>query len=144
MGFNQDHTTINHTNPDFVGKARQLADRIFDVSVERWCAEIDKLLTSDYPNVGLDYLCQMGVLQRVLPELFSERHNDYESETITWPVLQDKLSKDVDVAWKNLLQNINIPEDIKEPTHTRRYINIGICARLKFSNERTKIILGDK
>src|SRR5690606_2613443 len=33
-------------DPNFIGKARQLADRIYDVSVERWVQELDKLLTS--------------------------------------------------------------------------------------------------
>lgn len=118
-------------DPNFIGKARQLADRIFDVSVERWVQEMDKLLTSYYPDVGLSYLGQMGVLQRILPEL-------YNHQVFNEPV------KDADLAWKKLLQYVGTPDDIKESTRTRRYINTGICARLKFSNLRTKIILGDK
>lgn len=118
-------------DPNFIGKARQLADRIFDVSVERWVQEMDKLLTSDYPNVGLNHLGQMGVLQRILPELYNY-------------AVFDEPIRDADMAWKKLLQYVGTPDDIKEPTRTRRYINTGIISRLKFSNNRAKIILGDK
>lgn len=116
------------TDPNFIGKARQLADRIFDVSVERWVQELDKLLTSDYPNAGLSALHSMGVLQRVLPELIAS------------PLFID-VKTDPDEAWKYLLSYVYVPETIKEPTRTRRYINTGICSRLKFSNSRTDFIL---
>jgi len=115
-------------DPNLIGKARQLADRIFDVSVERWVMELDKLLTSDYPNVGLVYLRDMGVLQRILPEL---TEMSFKIGNVV----------DQDEAWKMLLSFVDIPKDIKEPTRTRRYINTGICSRLKFSTNRAKIIL---
>lgn len=115
-------------DPNFIGKARQLADRIFDVSVERWVQELDKLLTSGHQNVGLSALHEMGVLQRVLPELLAT------------PLFLGQIS-DPDEAWKYLLSYAYVPETIKEPTRTRRYINTGICSRLKFSNQRSDIIL---
>ena len=115
-------------DPNFIGKARQLADRIFDVSVERWVQELDKLLTSGHPNVGLSALHEMGVLQRVLPELLAT------------PLFLDQIS-DADAAWEYLLSYVHVPETIKEPTRTRQYINSGICERMKFSNQRSKVIL---
>jgi len=118
-------------DPNFIGKARQLADRIFDVSVERWVQEMDKILISDYPNVGLSYLGQMGVLQRILPELYNY-------------AIFDEPIKDVDKAWNKVLQYVSTHDDIKDTTRAKRYVKIGICSRLKFSSNRAKIILGDK
>lgn len=112
---------------NFIGKARQLSDRIFDVSVERWVQELDKLLTSDHYLQGLTELFQMGILESILPEIGSL--NDLAQR-------KDSLGQDVDSAWQQLLE---------ETGHTKkmtRYINSGICARLKFSNTRTSIIVG--
>lgn len=115
-------------DPNFIGKARQLADRIFDVSVERWVQELDKLLVSDFSFTGLDVLEEMNITQRILPEV-----DGYGN--------LGGFSADIDTQWKTLLENIKVSDDIKEPTRTRHYINTGICARLKFSNERTDFIL---
>ena len=133
-------------DPNFTGKARQLADRIFDVSVERWVMELDKLLTSNYVYSGIEELHKMGVLQRVLPELYFD-DNDMQKDVYTNPFDchgDMKTYESADIAWKFLLSNVHTPDSIKESTRTRRYISRGIISRLKFSNDRTKIILGDK
>lgn len=113
-------------DPNFIGKARQLADRIYDVSVERWVQELDKLITSDYYGKGMTELFQMGLLWRILPEV----------ESLS-ALLRDKpsLGEDADSAWQQLLQVTD------ENRRVARYINSGICARLKFSNTRTTIVL---
>lgn len=118
-------------DPNFIGKARQLADRVFDVSVERWVTELDKLLTSEHANKGLFELGSMGVTMRVLPEL--ENHAVFSEQV-----------KDPDEAWKKLLLNIGTPSEIKEPSRTKRFVLSGICARFKFSNQRTDFILDKK
>lgn len=124
-------------DPNFIGKARQLADRIFDVSVERWVMELDKTLTSQSAYIGIDELHKMGVLQRVLPELYSD-----ESHTNPFDCCGEiKVYDDANEAWKFLLYNVHTPRDIKEPTRVTRFINTGICHRLKFSNARRDIIL---
>ena len=115
-------------DPNFIGKARQLADRVFDVSVERWVQELDKLLTSEYSMRGLMELDGMGVMRRILPEVVE--YNFFEQV------------KDPDEAWKTLLDNLYVDEEIKEPTRTNNFVRAGICARFKFSNDRTDIILG--
>lgn len=117
-------------DPNFIGKARQLADRIFDVSVERWVQELDKLLVSQQSFKGLYALEEMGIMQRVLPEL-------NELGTSADPY-------DVNIEWKGLLSDLKVPENIKEPSRTIKYMQTGICHRLKFSNERTDFILGKK
>lgn len=109
-------------DPNFIGKARQLADRIYNVSVERWVQELDKLLTSEYADAGIKALIDMGLWQRILPELTN--HN----------FLVQSFTDDPDEAWKNLLTNIYANRKLE------RYINYGIAKRLKFSNKRTELL----
>ena len=121
-------------DPNFIGKARQLADRIFDVSVERWTGEMDKLLTSDHVDAGIYALKKMGILMRILPELYNDNDEIYVGEdSIT--------SKNVDEAWKQLFECIQVPGNINEPTRTKRFVMAGLCSRFKFSNQRCDIIL---
>lgn len=113
-------------DPNFIGKARQLSDRLYDVSRERWVMELDKLLTAEFRDTGLTELFQMELLYRILPECMSLSHvtnrldEDYET---------------ADQAWRALL--LLLDDNIK----VARYQAEGICARLKFSNERTNIVL---
>ncbi len=109
-------------DPNFIGEARQLAGRIYDVSVERWVQELDKLLTADYPRTGLLYLKDMGLLSRILPEV------------VELGVLRH--DPDPDLAWKYLLEKVHADESVA------RYMMGGICQRFKFSNSRTDVILG--
>ena len=124
-------------DPNFIGKARQLADRIYDVSIERWTQEIDKLLTSEHAYVGFDALHKMGLLQRILPELYDVETEHYpESHINPFDCCGDiNVFEDADEAWAFLLSNIH--GNVK----TNRYMNTGICQRLKFSNQRTKTVL---
>ena len=117
-------------DPNFIGKARQLADRIYDVSVERWVQELDKLLTSHYMDNGITELFQMGLLERILPEFMSA------SDLIRG--IGDQVTDDPDQMWRLALQGVD------ENRRTARYINSGICARLKFSNDRRDLILDNR
>lgn len=121
-------------DPNFIGKARQLADRIFDVSVERWVQEMDKLLTSDHPDGGIYSLKDMGILMRIMPELYNDNNEVFIGE-------DSVTSKDPDGAWKQFINCVYLPSEIKEQSRTKRYVATGICARLKFSNARCAIIL---
>lgn len=114
-------------DPNFIGKARQLADRIYDVSVERWVQELDKLLVGDYWKHGITEMFQMGVKYRIFPEYISAGEMIRD--------MPDKFET-ADEAWKALFTNL----DNTNPK-VARYMAIGICHRLKFSNDRTKIIL---
>lgn len=121
-------------DPNFIGKARQLSDRIFDVSVERWVQELDKLLTSEHTDVGIYDLKDMGILMRIMPELYNDNDEVFiGDESVT--------SKNPDEAWKQFLDCMYLPREIKEPSRTKRFVSSGICARFKFSNDRTNFIL---
>ena len=121
-------------DPNFIGKARQLADRIYDVSVERWVQELDKLFTSKDAYFGTEILHKCGVLQRMLPELYSD-----ESHVNPFDCCGDiHVLDESDEAWAFLLSNMH------ENPKTNKYMNTGICHRLKFSNNRTKTVLDYK
>ena len=121
-------------DPNFIGKARQLADRIYDVSVERWVMELDKLLTSDHAYDGMIALKEMGTLIRILPEIYS-----WDEE----PLIRDTTGiKDADEAWAYLLKmSQEHVMGFGNGARLTRYVNSGICHRLKFSNVRTDLIL---
>lgn len=154
-GFNVD--------PNFIGKARQLSQRILDVSKERWVQELDKMLMGGYYNVGVGLLEEFGVMKFILPEIsfmlnqYRPIGNEYEKQRYnfdmeaTWanPLLDP--SDDVDTRWKKWLSHVSMPASRKYTEYG--YISIdqqkliaremmtGICHRLKFSNDRTDFIL---
>lgn len=127
------------------GLLKKMRNKLFNVSVERWVQELDKILMSANPDKGIDLLRTTGVLDIILPEV--THNNIYSRLTRT---------NNLDKRWKMLLENtgttfsdeieyededLTIYKSIPNPQLTN-YINRGICARLKFSNARTKIILG--
>lgn len=107
-------------DPNFIGKARQLADRIYDVSRERWVMELDKLLVAEHYMSGMEALETMGLWQRILPEQYDYPNGPEEN---------------ADLAWKSQLDNLS------ENPKTARYMAEGVCERLKFSNNRRDIVL---
>lgn len=107
-------------DPNFIGKARQLKKRLYDVSIERWVQELDKLLVSEHYMNGMEALEDMGLWNLILPEQY-----DYPNGP----------EANADLAWRSQLRNVN--DDRK----VAYYMAAGICHRLKFSNERTKIVL---
>lgn len=106
----------------FLKSARSLPDSIFNVSVERWVQEIDKIVVSDNPTLGFAQLEEMGIMKRILPEV--------GFILIT--------AKDVDVAWAQLLQGIKCRSMTKRELP---YIASGIMSRLKFSKKIQKTFL---
>ena len=126
-------------DPNFIGKARQLADRIFDVSVERWVQELDKILTSPFADRGIHSLYDMGIMQRILPEV--DRQSLLKSMGLPGQVYSPD---DPDMMWWALLKHISVTDFVKNPTRTRRFISIGVCHRLKFSNSRTSFIVKEE
>lgn len=151
-------------DPNFTGKSRQLATRILDVSRERWVLELDKLLMGDFHTVGVQLLEDMGVLKYMIPELsfmlnqhrpigndYERRHYGFDMEAAhANPIFFPE--DDVDERWKKLLDHISMPASrlyteygyihTENQKKIAREMKIGICARLKFSNDRTKKILG--
>lgn len=127
---------------NFIGKSKQLADSIYNVSVERWVDELDKILVSNNPYKGLSELDRMGVLIKILPEIYVDG---------TSLIRDTQGISDSDQAWAYLLRYTGETYRRKGDngglgSHDRltRYMNSGICSRLKFSNKRRDIILNEK
>ena len=150
--------------PNLLGKARQLSHTIVNVSRERWVQEIDKLLMGEYHHGGIDLLEQMGVLRFILPEIsfmlnqWKPIGNKHEQAHYTFDMEASHANPiffaedNVDERWKKWLARVSMPASRKykeygyisydQQDKIAREINIGICHRLKFSNERTKHITG--
>ena len=55
--------------PGLVEAARRLAERLDVVSTERVREELLRLLAVDDPRAGLDFLVEIGLLEKILPEV---------------------------------------------------------------------------
>lgn len=150
-------------DPNFTGKARQLADRIQDVSRERWVQELDKLLMGEHYHMGIQMLEDFGVLKFMLPELsfmlnqhrpignkYEKTHYGFDMEAShANPIFTEE--DDIDTRWKIWLSKISMPASRKyteygyisyeQQRKIAREMMIGICTRLRFSTVRTDFIL---
>jgi poly(A) polymerase len=83
LGFTLDHDTA--------AAMEAMADRIGNISAERVCEELSKLLRSDRPRRGLELLVESGLAAIVLPEIPALRlevdehhhHKDVYEHTLT-------------------------------------------------------------
>lgn len=139
-------------DPNMIGKIRAMAHTIVTVSRERWVQELDKLLVSRNVMKGLDVLADTYLLRFMLPEFWVgdvHPNNALYLEMITNIV---EAPKDADSKWAAMLLNIGkaytAPKhiglgDTIYPKHEIIGVELakGICARLKFSNERTETVL---
>lgn len=121
------------TAPDVSEAISAMADRIMIVSAERVRDELNKLLVSDQPVLGLRVLVDTGLAERILPELPAlqlesdehHRHKDvYEHSLIVLEqaiALEHRLDKrpDLTVRLAALLHDIGKPK-------TRRFQDDGV------------------
>jgi poly(A) polymerase len=78
-------------DPAVVTAMTEMADRITIVSAERIRDELEKLVCSDHPRIGLDLLVSTGLADHVLPELPAlrlaedehHRHKDVYQHSLT-------------------------------------------------------------
>lgn len=130
-------------DPNTIGVMRKMVRTIYTVSRERWVQELDKLLVSGGLELGLAVLIRSTLLKFIVPEAYRVfTVPSLQADTIT-RVLN---SGDTDEAWGALCYYIgNLYVDEDDRTSDSRLITsemaIGICSRLKFSNQRTQTIL---
>jgi poly(A) polymerase len=117
-------------SPEVYRAAREQADTILTVSKERWVQELDKLLMGKYAEgMGLGFLRSVDLLTFMIPEISGRDLDD---------------SGDLNSRWLHLFKHSNVIPNWfgeREKMLVNHEIAIGICHRLKFSNERTKFIL---
>lgn len=132
--------------------ARDMAGTVLTVSRERWNAEIDGLLRAPYPESGLSWLDEVGVLPLIFPEIRLLRGAHCVPRSL---VPGDAQNSDEDL-WHRILRNISSvpPDDDLRWCFMLGMIGYGvtvrgawaenvssmlvreICGRLKFSSAR--------
>lgn len=137
-------------------QAAKKAPKILEVSKERWTQELDKLLITDHPEIGLEFLAITRLLHFILPELavqigYDQRSPYHELDLWQHTLKTVQLSPpELHVRWAALLHDIGKP--YVQITNSRGYSNythhdvIGaemvgkIAHHLKWSKERTAAI----
>lgn len=56
-------------DPAVVTRARELAPAVLDLNPDVWREELERALLHRYPDIALQYLCDAGLLQILLPEV---------------------------------------------------------------------------
>lgn len=122
--------------PNLLGCCKKGHEKLWTVAIERQVVELDKIFTSNNASRGLELLKHIEVLDMLLPELVK-----YD-----FPLH----GEDADWAWRNLLHYVGGYEKFDDwggdhyvyDKNKHDFLCKGICARFKFSNKRTNIILG--
>jgi tRNA nucleotidyltransferase (CCA-adding enzyme) len=149
LGFEIESNTFNC--------AKKVAPRILTVSRERWVGEMDKLLMTDKPSIGLQVLADTRLLNFMFPELAQQvgydQHSPYHSKLLWEHTLAvvDGAPKDVEIRWAALFHDTGKPAMRTEKNEEQsRYImhelvSVEIVHRtglyLRWSNARLKNIM---
>lgn len=138
---------------NMLGKMKQVGSSILNVSKERWVQELDKMLVGKNPGRGLQVLMQTDLAKYILPEVYLALSEE-EGLRVTLETFNEYPDMDVDSAWGCLFSFIGYPytyaEDkrgnvtFKNHDLVRRELLEGICARLKFSNDRRDTLLKNR
>lgn len=144
-------------DPHFIGLMRKHAQKIMQVSRERWVQELDKLLVSEHPEKGLQVLADSYLLKFMFPELWLQIGYDQNSPYHELTLWEHTLStvhlapNDVDLRWAALLHDIGKPFVRTDNHHgysnyimhdiVGSYIAEGVAARLKWSNQRRETVV---
>lgn len=144
-------------DPNFIGTMRKHAQKIMMVSRERWVQEMDKLLTSEAPEKGLQVLADSYLLKFMFPELWIQVGYDQDSpyhELTLWEhtlATVKSAPQDLNLKWAALLHDIGKP--FTKVVNKKEYSNYimhdivgsylaeGIAARLKWSNDRRETVV---
>jgi tRNA nucleotidyltransferase (CCA-adding enzyme) len=103
---------------------KQNSYKILSVSKERWVMELDKLLTSSHPFIGLKYLMESRLMNFILPELALQfnynQNSQYHNLTLFEHTVNvvDDVEPDISLRWAALLHDVAKPF-----VRTDRYID---------------------
>lgn len=135
-------------DPNMIGITRRMARTIYTVSRERWVQEMDKLLMAEACQRGLDALAQSYLLRYMLPEVQLAYIERVYMEPVRDNIVEaiKTAPADADVRWAMLLAGVGMPF-ATDPTNNGMARQVGaeivkgIAARLKFSNDRTELVI---
>jgi putative nucleotidyltransferase with HDIG domain len=137
------------------GQAMRMCHRILMVSHERWMIELDKLLLTEKPSIGLQFLARTRLLNFMLPELALQVGYDQNSPYHSLPLwdhtlaVVDATPADLAMRWTAFLHDIGKPFVRTEKPHQSNYIKhdlLGaelvarIALYLKWSNDRRETV----
>ena len=94
---------------------KQLNYKIIDISKERWMQELDKILLSNNPAIGLDALIRTNIMNYILPELSLQngynQNNPHHTLTLWSHTLETikNTPADIELRWAALLHDIAKP-----------------------------------
>jgi poly(A) polymerase len=138
---------------------RQLAPQIHQVSRERVCDELTKMLTEGHARRAFELLDQTGLLHEVVPEIEAmkgvEQPPEFHPEGDVFVhtlLMLEKLPQPcpLTLAWGALLHDVGKPPTFRRAPDRIRFddhVDVGvkmaeaICRRLRFSNDDTEQIL---
>lgn len=129
--------------------------KILEVSKERWVMELDKLLLSSHPEIGLEFLAKTRLLNFMIPELSlqvgydqNNPHHDLELWEHTKKVVFHS-PKEINLRWASLLHDIAKPFVRTDREDRSNYIKHDMLAGefvtrlafyLRWSNERREMV----
>ncbi len=129
--------------------------KILEVSKERWVMELDKLLMSSHPEIGLEFLARTRLLNFMIPELSlqvgynqNNPHHDLELWEHTKKVVFHS-PKEINLRWAGLLHDIAKPFVRTDREDRSNYIKHDMVAGefvtrlafyLKWSNDRREMV----
>lgn len=149
LGFSIEENTF--------AKMCERAHSVISISKERICEEMDKILLSKKPSVGLEILMNSGILGFILPELsvqyqFDQRtpYHDFDLWTHTLKTVDAIPRDDLYLRWAGLLHDVAKPFTQKEkPNGNCNYIKhdylgadmvVKIALHLKWSKEQREFV----
>jgi tRNA nucleotidyltransferase (CCA-adding enzyme) len=104
LGFDVDEYTFK--------KAKECSYMILNVSKERWVLELEKILMSDNPRLGLNFLMETRIFNYILPELSlqknynqNSKYHDFDLWEHTIRVVENT-PKDIYLRWSALFHDI--------------------------------------
>jgi tRNA nucleotidyltransferase (CCA-adding enzyme) len=92
-----------------------MAYKILEISKERWVMELDKILMTDKPSVGLDFVMRTRLMNFMLPEMSLQFHYEQDSPHHCFDLWEhtklvvDACDKDITLRWAALLHDIAKP-----------------------------------
>ena len=138
---------------DLEKKAKQLSYKILEVSKERWMMELDKLLVTKQPSIGLRFLANTRLLNYMIPELALQVGYDQNNLYHAFPLwthtlwVVDSCLNDIELRWGALLHDIAKPFMRTDREDRSNYIHHDLVGKemveklayyLKWSNQRRK------
>lgn len=142
-GFKLKEECINYINSN--------AELIKSVSIERITSELNLILQSESPSVGIKLLNDCGLLKIILPEIYSEInvfqnkfHGDNDVFSHTLKVVENLKGESLKLLWAGLLHDVGKPITQKVVDGVTHFITHeikgaqltrNILKRLKFPND---------